>query len=174
MLMAQRTAPAKAFEAWASGGVLPVKTIYSGICFVLAILLLPPRVLADSMPRTDCINNLRHLAGAKEALALEDKLKPGDPVQPDMLKDYLYGGKLPKCLAGGVYTIGPIGVDPVCSVAGHSEAALRRDMERQARNERILVWLLVGFGSAVAAWAALAIRAARKHRNVAADPSLHV
>ena len=137
------------------------------LCFL--IVLLPMGALAHVDPRADCLNSLRHLDGAKAMLALEHKLEPGEPVEPEMLKPYLLGGSIPRCLAGGHYTIGPIGIYPVCSIAGHSEAAFKRGMEDQARNERILFWLLIGSGSAVTAWVTLAALAAWKKRRWSAN-----
>src|SRR2546426_11705961 len=95
------------------------------------VLLLPNGVLAHIDPRADCLNNLRQLDAAKEQLAIEKKLKPGDMVGSEMLKPYMLGGTIPHCAAGGNYTIGPIGAYPVCSIPGHSGAAFRRDMTQQ-------------------------------------------
>lgn len=142
----------------------------SSIGLTFLILLLPTGVLAHIHPRAGCLNNLRQLDGAKAGLELEHKLKPGDPVGPEMLNPYL--GTFPQCLAGGRYTIGPIGVHPVCSIAGHTQAAFSRDMERQASHERIRVWLLIGGGTFVTAWVVLAFLAARRRSRWAANQSL--
>ena len=133
------------------------------------MLLLPVGVLAHVDPRLDCLSNLRLLEGAKTMLELEHKLKAGDPVEPDMLKPYLPGQAIRRCLAGGRYTIGPIGVDPVCSIPSHSEAALERDMERQARRDRMLLCSVIGTGSVGTAWVALAVFAARRRARGAAN-----
>lgn len=127
----------------------------------LLILLLPIGVLAHSDQRVDCLNNLRQLDGAKDMLALENKLKPGQPVEPEMLIPHILGRTIPQCRAGGRYTVGPIGVYPICSLPGHSEAEFRRDVERQARQERILFWLLIAGGSLATTWVIQAILAAR-------------
>jgi hypothetical protein len=124
------------------------------------ILLSPTGVLAHSDERSCCINNLRHLDGAKAVLELERKLKPGDPVETEMLHPYI--SVIPQCPAGGGYTIGPIGAYPVCSISGHSQAELKRDVERQARHERILFWLVIGGGSTATAWVVLSFLAARR------------
>lgn len=138
---------------------------------ILVILLLPIGALAHSDQRVDCLNNLRQLDGSKDLLALENKLKPGEPVEPEMLIPYILEGTIPQCRAGGRYTVGPIGICPVCSLPGHSEAEFRRDVERQARHERILFWLLIGGGSLAAAWVILAILAARGSSRRAARKS---
>jgi hypothetical protein len=42
--------------------------------------------------------------------------------------------------------IGPIGVEPACSIARHSDAALEEDIRRQAAREHLFVWVLVAAG----------------------------
>jgi hypothetical protein len=75
---------------------------------------------ATTTPRNGCINNLRQIDGAKEQLQIESKLKDGDIVTITAVSGYIKGGQFPTCPAGGSYTIGPIGVDPTCSIRGHS------------------------------------------------------
>ena len=70
-----------------------------------------------------CINNLRQIDGAKNEFALEKGKKKGDPVTEADIKPYLKldaNGNLPKCPAGGKYTIGKVGEPPTCSIAGHT------------------------------------------------------
>ena len=119
---------------------------------IVLILLLPLSVLAHIDPRVSCLTNLRQLDDAKETLGIYQKLKPGDAVDAEALKPYLPGQTLPHCPSGGEYTIGLIGVYPVCSLKGHSEAERQREMERQARHERILPWLVISCGVLAAAW----------------------
>ena len=64
-----------------------------------------------------CINNLRQLDAAKEQWALEQGKKSGDvPTKEDLLP---YLRKWPVCPQGGIYTIGPVGEPPTCSIPGH-------------------------------------------------------
>ncbi len=133
------------------------------------ILFLPIAALAHIDPRAGCLNNLRQMDGAKEMFALEHKLKPGDAVEPELLNPYFPGGIIPQCLAGGHYTIGPIGVYPVCSIPGHSEAALGRGVEQQVRHERILFWVLICGATVVTAWVALAVSSARNRTRWSAN-----
>ena len=83
----------------------------------------------STSPANACINNLREIEGAKEKWILEHHAKTNDVVTLNDIKPYLtpYGepngfikldakGNLPKCPAGGVYTIGKIGESPTCSV----------------------------------------------------------
>ena len=79
-----------------------------------------------------CQENLTKIDGAKEQLALEDKLGQGDPepATTDLYGNSKYVKNTPTCPAGGTYTIGTIGTDPTCdySVVGdyvvHSIAAI--------------------------------------------------
>jgi outer membrane lipoprotein-sorting protein len=69
-----------------------------------------------------CINNLRQIDGAKNQWALEKGKKNGDAVTEADIKPYIKldaSGNLPKCPAGGKYTIGKVGELPTCSIAGH-------------------------------------------------------
>jgi hypothetical protein len=80
-------------------------------------------------PTNACINNLREIDAAKNRWALEHNAKTNDIVTLDDIRPYLvrYGdpngfiklddrGNLPKCPAGGTYTIGKIGEPPTCSI----------------------------------------------------------
>lgn len=72
--------------------------------------------------RNICINNLRQIDAAKNQWALENKKTNGDAVTEDDIKPYIKldaDGNLPKCPAGGKYTIGKVGENPTCSIPGH-------------------------------------------------------
>ena len=71
--------------------------------------------------RNACINNLRQIDAAKNQWALEKGKTNGDVPTEDDIKPYIHliGGHLPRCPAGGTYTIGPAGEPPTCSVPGH-------------------------------------------------------
>jgi hypothetical protein len=133
----------------------------------LLMILLPLAVLAH-IETAGCLNNLHQLDVAKHMLEIERKMKSGDPVEPVMLGPYIHGGVVPQCPAGGKYTIGPIGVPPVCSMPGHSEVEFERDMERQARQDRFLRWLVGASGTVVATWVVLSVLAARRRARQAA------
>lgn len=65
-----------------------------------------------------CIVNLRHLDGAKQQWALENKKAPNSvPTQAD-LAPYLRN-QLPVCPNGGFYTLGSVEAVPTCTQAGH-------------------------------------------------------
>jgi hypothetical protein len=148
--------------------------MHTVVYLCLLVLLAPLTALARVDPCAYCLNNLRHLDGAKEQLAIVQKLKPGDSVELTMLMPYLSGHAIPQCLSGGRYTVGPIGVYPVCSVPGHTEAAFHRRIEQQKRQERILLWVLIVGGIFVATWVALSVHAARKRAKQAANPAATV
>ncbi len=70
-----------------------------------------------------CINNLRLIDAAKLQCAAEHNLKVTETVTTEQLLPYLAASGLrefPKCPAGGVYTVGPVGFKPACSIPGHA------------------------------------------------------
>jgi outer membrane lipoprotein-sorting protein len=73
----------------------------------------------EASRRNACINNLRQIDAAKNEFALEKGKKNGDPVTATDIAPYIMGGVLPKCPAGGTYTIGKVGEKPTCSIPGH-------------------------------------------------------
>src|SRR5712671_2136410 len=99
--------------------------------FVLFTLIPTLLAFGDVDPQHACLQNLRQLDGAKEYLRLEQKLQPGDLLETAMLAK-CFVGEIPQCPSGGQYTVGPIGVYPVCSVSGHSGEALNRAIEKEA------------------------------------------
>ena len=73
--------------------------------------------------RNACINNLRQIDAAKNEFALEKGKANGTAVTEADIKPYIKldaNGNLPKCPAGGKYTIGKVGELPTCSIAGHT------------------------------------------------------
>jgi hypothetical protein len=67
-----------------------------------------------------CINNLRLIDGAKQQWALEKQKPAGALLSASDLTTYLKTPALPACPAGGVYTINPVGIAPLCSIPGHA------------------------------------------------------
>jgi len=83
----------------------------------------PAAASLQNRQRNTCINNLRQIDAAKNQWALEKNKKNGDPVTEADIKPYIKldaSGNLPKCPAGGTYTIGKVGEKPACSIAGHA------------------------------------------------------
>ena len=72
--------------------------------------------------RNACINNLRQIDAAKNEWALEKRKAAGTSVAEADIKPYIKldaNGNLPRCPAGGTYTIGKVGEKPTCSIPGH-------------------------------------------------------
>ena len=66
-----------------------------------------------------CINNLRTIDAAKNEWALENNKTSSDvPTENDLLP-YFKNHQMPKCPAGGTYTIGAMTNAPTCSIPGH-------------------------------------------------------
>jgi len=77
---------------------------------------------SNNSQRNACINNLRQIDAAKNQWALENRKTNGDAVTEADIKPYIKldaSGNLPKCPAGGKYTLGKVGENPTCSIAGH-------------------------------------------------------
>ncbi len=67
-----------------------------------------------------CINNLRMIDGAKQQWALENGKPAGALMTAQDLAKYLPNNTVPSCPAGGIYTINPVGIAPLCTVPGHT------------------------------------------------------
>jgi hypothetical protein len=68
-----------------------------------------------------CINNLRQIDAAKNEWALENGKTNGVIATENDIKPYIKldsSGNIPKCPAGGIYTIGKVGEKPTCSIGG--------------------------------------------------------
>lgn len=96
-------------------------TGYAGIAF---FLLLVPFAIPNFMKareaaqRISCIVNLQVIENAKEQWARENKKQDTDvPTEKD-LAPYLPKG-MPKCIAGGAYSINAVNTKPTCSIPGH-------------------------------------------------------
>jgi hypothetical protein len=67
-----------------------------------------------------CINNLRLIDGAKQQWALEHQKPAGALLTAADLTPYVKSNALPVCPAGGVYTLNPVGLAPICNISGHA------------------------------------------------------
>ena len=67
-----------------------------------------------------CISCLRQIDGAKQQWALEHQ-KAGSALmtQADLLP-YFKGSAVPACPAGGIYSLNPVSVPPICNIPGHT------------------------------------------------------
>jgi predicted RNase H-like nuclease (RuvC/YqgF family) len=67
-----------------------------------------------------CINNLRVIDGAKQQWALEHQKPRGALLTAADLSPYVKSNTLPVCPAGGIYTLNPVGLAPICNIPGHA------------------------------------------------------
>jgi hypothetical protein len=66
-----------------------------------------------------CINNLRQIDGAKQQFALESQKPAGTLVSTQDLAPFFPSKAMPNCPGGGVYTLNPLGLSPICNISGH-------------------------------------------------------
>jgi hypothetical protein len=67
-----------------------------------------------------CINTLRLIVAAKQAWANEKQKPPGALLTAGDLTPYLPTNTSLTCPAGGVYTLNPVGIPPLCNIPGHA------------------------------------------------------
>jgi type II secretory pathway pseudopilin PulG len=90
---------------------------------LLTTLAVPNAQQAIATARSNsCINNLRKIEAAKDHYALDSNVNQGITPANSDLDPYIRGGiQLAKqCPLKGAIAINPIGVEPSCSIAGHS------------------------------------------------------
>ena len=76
----------------------------------------------DQANAAACITFLRQIEGAKQQWALEKGKPAGALLTAADIAPYLPNSTLPTCPAGGVYTLNPVGIAPLCNVPGHAVA----------------------------------------------------
>ena len=100
--------------------------IVVAIIGLLAAIAIPNFVRARQTSQTNaCINNLRQIDGAVNQLALENKLKSGDPATVASLTVYVgrgTAGTWPTGPLGEVYPDQVVGTAPVCPPAWFNAA----------------------------------------------------
>jgi prepilin-type N-terminal cleavage/methylation domain-containing protein len=97
--------------------------IVVAIIGLLAAIAIPSFVKARTTSQQNaCINNLRQIDSGKEQAALAYKLSESSSIGTDSVNEYLKNNVTPVCPAGGTYTYGPIGTNPVCTITGHTFA----------------------------------------------------
>jgi hypothetical protein len=79
-----------------------------------------PPANAEHAQAAACVNNLRLIDGAKEQWALDHQKPPGALLTAADIAPYLKGNTLPVCPAGGIYTLNPVGIAPICNLPGHA------------------------------------------------------
>ena len=97
--------------------------IVVAIIGLLAAIAIPSFVKARTTSQQNaCINNLRQIDSGKEQGALAYQLTEGDTLADVSVEEYLKNNVSPNCPAGGTYTYGDIGTNPVCTIGGHDFA----------------------------------------------------
>ena len=78
-----------------------------------------PALTTEQQQAAACISNLRLIEGAKQQWAVEKQKPPGALLTAADLMPYLKTPAFPTCPAGGVYTLNPAGIPPLCNMPGH-------------------------------------------------------
>jgi hypothetical protein len=93
----------------------PAVILVLGLASVLVIVpnILPPRVV---LSRNACVTNLDYLRDKKAEWVRRSGSTSGvAPTERDLFgEDWIF--RMPNCPAGGKYSIGRVGEDPVCSI----------------------------------------------------------
>jgi predicted phage tail protein len=67
-----------------------------------------------------CINNLRLIEAAKQQWASVAGKPKGALLTAADLLPFLPNNTMPTCPAGGIYTLNPVGLAPICNMPGHT------------------------------------------------------
>ena len=94
--------------------------IVVAIIGLLAAIASPNFVKARTTAQVNaCIANLKQLDGAAQQWALENKKSGTDTVSAALITDYVKGGAVPTCPAGGNYnTAFTVSGAPTCTTGG--------------------------------------------------------
>lgn len=112
-----------------TGQGLAIAGLVTGYLGIAWAVIMIPLMMAIAIPNfvkardtaqmNACINNLRQIDAAKQQWALDNNKKSTDTPPQNDLAHYLKNGQFPVCPKGGVYSIGPVGEPPTCSIPGH-------------------------------------------------------
>ncbi|NQU39106.1 MAG: hypothetical protein HQ523_04060 [Lentisphaerae bacterium] len=87
---------------------------------LMAAIAIPSFIKARGTSQQNaCIINLRKIEDAKKQWAMAETKSDGDEADVSGVSQYIRGNTIPSCPAGGVYTVGPLGVSPTCSNPKH-------------------------------------------------------
>ena len=81
-------------------------------------IIVPGLVKPRSHPATSaCVANLKYIQEAKRFWAEANQSRPGDvPSESDLFGPEKRFREMPLCPASGIYTPGPVGQNPTCSI----------------------------------------------------------
>ena len=89
------------------------------VLIMIAVYLPSGAGARERAQRIGCLQNQQEITEAISQAAKANGAKPGDVIDIKEVAAKLSGGQLPRCPAGGSYTISKFGVVPVCSVENH-------------------------------------------------------
>jgi hypothetical protein len=81
---------------------------------------MPPTADPEQVKARACVMNLRTIDGAKQQWAIEKQKPNGAILTATDLLPYLPNNTMPTCPGGGVYTLNPVGLAPICNIPGHA------------------------------------------------------
>ncbi len=118
-------AQARTAQAEAQGAQEQLQTLR--VSAALPVTSAPGAPAAPATPEQQqaqlCIHNLRLIHAAKQQWAQQRQKPSGTLITPADIAPLLPNQTVPSsCPAGGVYTLNPIGVPPICNIPGHSLA----------------------------------------------------
>jgi hypothetical protein len=138
-----------------SGGILKGEGLALGglitgyVSLGLAVLLIPLMAAIfipafakakERAQKSQCLNNLRRIDGAKQVWALQNKGATNAPTIQD-LSPFLKGNvSTLQCPAGGTYSINKIGEPPTCSIPSHelfNPGSTIQDIMNEATNSSV-------------------------------------
>ena len=92
-----------------------------GACSLVGLAMLLPHIISPKMVRSQasCLTELRMIDGAKQEWAREHHKSTNDIPTWSDLAEYFSRREIPRCPAGGSYTIGRVDQLPRCSFPEH-------------------------------------------------------
>lgn len=109
-----------------AGSGLAIAGFVTGYASLALILLMLPIAIPNFVKarqtsmQNACINNLRQIDAAKHQWAIQNGKKDDAVPTASDLTPYFKNHQMPRCIAGGDYTIGAVTNPPACSIPGHN------------------------------------------------------
>lgn len=101
--------------------LLEIMIVVTIIGFLAGLAIPGFMKVRSNAQKAKCIDNLRQIAGYKDAWAVENFKNNGDTVDSTDIGSFFKRG-FPTCPGGGTYNIGLVGENPTCSLGplGHA------------------------------------------------------